>query len=127
MKSRKINYILVLILTLFTGINSVLAADVNCAELFGSKNNPSSIRYMVNEILLYPKIIVPILVIVLGMIDFAKAAIASKPDEMKKAQSDFVKRLIAGVVVFFVPVIIDILMGFADLVWAGLGYTSCGL
>ena len=127
MKCKKYNYILVLILTLFTGINSVLAADINCAELFGSKSDPSSIRYMVNEILLYPKIIVPILIIVLGMLDFAKAAIASKQDEMKKAQSDFVKRVIAGVVVFFVPVIIDILMGFADIVWAGLGYTSCGI
>lgn len=127
MKYKKYNYILVLILTIFFKINLVLADTVDCTALFGDKNDPNSIRYLINEILQYPKIIVPILIIVLGMLDFAKAAIASKDDEIKKAQSTFIKRLIAGVVVFLVPIIIDILMGFADIVWAGLGYTSCGL
>lgn len=127
MKCKKYSYILILIITMFIGTNIVFAADMNCTELFGSKGDPNSIRYLVNEILKYPKIIAPILIIVLGSLDFAKAAIASKEDEMRKAQSTFVKRVIAGVVVFLVPIIIDILMGFADIVWAGLGYTSCGL
>lgn len=101
--------------------------NVNCNELFGNKNDPDSLRYLINEILMYPKIIAPILLILFGTLDFAKAAIASKTDEMKKAQSKFVKRIIAAVGIFFVPLLIDIIMELADLVWAGTGLSSCGL
>lgn len=100
--------------------------DINCNGLFGSKNDPDSLRNLIDEILAYPRIIVPALVIVLGMIDLAKAVIASKEDEMKKAQSTFVKRLIIGVAFFFIPVFVDIMMWLADIVWNGM-YTSCGL
>lgn len=97
-------------------------SDMN--ELFGSKDDPDSIRYMVNEVLTYVRIIVPILIILLGTIDFAKAVIAGKEDNMKKAQSDFIKRLIAGVIVFLVPTLVDIIMGLADIVWNG-EYIHC--
>jgi len=97
-------------------------ADMN--TIFGDKDNPESIRYIINQILGYIRIIVPILIILLGTLDFAKAVLAGKEDNMKKAQSTFVKRLIAGVAVFFVPVIVDIIMDLADIVWAG-EYTHC--
>ena len=100
---------------------------VTCDELFGSKNDPNSIKYMINEILQYPRIIVPILVIIFGIIDFGKAVIASKEDEMKKAQSTFIRRVIIGVAIFFVPALVNIIMSLADIVWEGLGYTTCGL
>ena len=104
-------------------------------ELFGEKNDDGetydpnkdeapSIRYIINQILGYIRIIVPILIILLGTLDFAKAVLAGKEDNLKKAQSTFVKRLIAGVAVFFVPVIVDIIMDLADIVWAG-EYTHC--
>lgn len=102
-------------------------ADVTCGDLFGDKNDPESIRYLVDEILQYVRIIVPILVIVFGIIDFAKAVIASKEDEMKKAQSTFIKRLIIGVAFFFIPIFVDIIMDLADIVWEGLGYTTCDI
>lgn len=95
--------------------------------IFGSKTDPSSISYMVNEALKYIRIIVPILIILLGTLDFAKAVLAGKADEMKKAQSTFVKRLIAGVAVFFVPILVNIIMDLADIVWAGEGYSICPL
>lgn len=100
-----------------------------CAEyetIFGDKNNPESIRYMINEMLTYIRIIVPILIILLGTIDFAKAVMGGKEDVMKKAQSDFVKRIIAGVAVFLVPTLVDIIMQLADIVWAG-EYIHCNL
>lgn len=146
MKYKKYSYILVLVLMLIVGINSINALEkkfiVNdkiinassnliqfvesseCVNLFGEKNNPNSIRGLVNDVLKYPKIIVPILVIVLGMLDFGKAVIASKEDEMKKAQSTFIKRVVIGVAVFFVPTILDIIMYFTDTF---LGMTTCGL
>lgn len=141
MKYKKFNYIFIFVLMLMVGINKIYAVekesiinlgsnliqfaeDSQCVNLFGEKDNPDSIRGLVNDVLTYPKIIVPILIIVLGMLDFGKAVIASKADEMKKAQSTFIKRLIIGVAVFFVPTILDIIMYFTDTM---LGLTTCGL
>lgn len=106
--------------------NLINILDVDCKGIFGDKNNPDSLSNLINEILQYPKIIVPILVIVLGILDLGKAVIAGKEDEMKKAQKTFVKRLILGVVFFFIPVIVNIIMWLADIVWNGM-YTSCRL
>lgn len=103
---------------------NILAID--CNGLFGNKNDPKSLRYLIDEILQYPRIIVPIIVIVLGIVDLAKAVIASKEDEMKKAQTTFIKRVIIGVAFFLVPVFIDIIMWLADIVWNGM-YPTCGL
>lgn len=121
MKYKKYSYLLVLILMLLVGINGVYAESSDCVAIFGPKNDPDSIRSLINEILMYPKIIVPILVIGLGTLDLAKAVIASKEDEMKKAQTTFIKRLIIGVVIFFVPTIIDLLMFIVDTVLGPTG------
>ena len=103
---------------------------VGCNDLFGPKKGEvgyeNGLRSSVDEILGYVRIIVPILIILLGTIDLAKAVIASKEDEMKKAQNMFIKRLIIGLAVFFVPVFVDIIMDLAEIVWAG-DYTRCNL
>ena len=103
---------------------------ITCKGLFGPKKGEEGyeqgLRSLVDEILEYVRIIVPIIIILLGIIDFAKAVIASKEDEMKKAQTTFVKRLIVGIAVFFVPVIVDLIMDLADIVWNG-SYSSCDL
>ena len=85
------------------------------------------IKNMLNDILGYIRIIVPILIILLGSIDFAKAVIAGKEDNMKKAQSDFIKRVIAGVAVFLVPTLVDVIMWFAEIAWQGTSYVPCNL
>lgn len=51
---------------------------------------------------------IPLLLIVFGMIDLGKAVIASKEDEIKKAQGMLVKRAIYAVAVFFVVVIVTV-------------------
>ena len=89
--------------------------------------SPPSIAYLVNTVLQYVRVIVPILIIILGSLDFAKAVIAGKEDEMKKAQSTFIKRLVIGVAVFFVPALVNIIIYLADIVWEGLGYSTCTL
>ncbi|MBQ7140301.1 MAG: hypothetical protein IJO32_02215 [Bacilli bacterium] len=60
------------------------------------------------------QIAIPVLIIVMGTIDLVKAVVAQKPDEMKKAQSILIKRLIIGVVIFFVPMIVKFLIGMVD-------------
>ena len=54
---------------------------------------------------------VPILLIVFGTLDLAKAVIAGKEDEMKKAQSTLIRRAIYAVAVFLVVFLVQTVMG----------------
>lgn len=54
---------------------------------------------------------IPIVLILMGMIDLGKAVISSKEDEMKKAQSTLIKRVIYAVAVFLVVTIVSFAMG----------------
>ncbi len=51
---------------------------------------------------------IPIVLIVYGMIDLGKAVIASKEDEVKKAQSMLIKRAIYAAVCFFITTIVTV-------------------
>ena len=95
---------------------------MTCEELFDS-----SVIELINDILRYPRYIVPAIVIVLGTLDLFKAVIAGKEDEMKKAQKTFIKRVIIGVCVFLVPLLINAIIWLANIAWQGLGYTTCSL
>ena len=79
------------------------------------------IIYIAN-IVKWVKYIIPVIVIVLGILDFIKAISADKEDEMKKAQGRFVKRLIAAALIFIIPFIIEFVLG-------KMGFTSngCGI
>ena len=91
-----------------------------------SEENPDNclitpeIQDMIDEILMYPRIIVPIILIVTGIYNFAKAAFANKEDEMKKYQKKFFKQLLIGVLVFLVPTLINIIIDLSQYVWDGL-------
>ena len=64
----------------------------------------------IRNIIKYMKYFLPVIVIVLGILDFIKAIASSSDDDMKKAQSKFVKRLIAAALVFLVPLIIGFVL-----------------
>lgn len=53
---------------------------------------------------------VPFMLILFGMIDLGKAVMSSKEDEMKKAQSTLMKRVIYAVAVFLVITIVTFVM-----------------
>lgn len=59
---------------------------------------------------------VPVLVVVLCSVDMGKAVMAQDEKGFKEAQSRTIKRLIIGAAIFFVPMLIDILLGFAGMV-----------
>ena len=54
---------------------------------------------------------IPIVLILFGAIDLGKAVIASKEDEMKKAQSTLIKRIVYAVVIFFLFAIVSLVIG----------------
>lgn len=56
------------------------------------------------------KVIVPIILIVIGMIDLAKAVTEKSEDKIKEAQQKLIKRAIAAVLVFLVVSLVGVLM-----------------
>ena len=60
------------------------------------------------------RILVPIALIVLGSIDIGKAVIAGDEKKIKEAQKPFVKRIIAAVIVFLIPWLVDVVMNLID-------------
>ncbi len=54
---------------------------------------------------------VPVLVVLFGTIDFVKAVISGKEDEIKKNTATFVKRLITGLIVFFILAFAKFIIG----------------
>lgn len=71
-----------------------------CAETAG-------VFQFVGYLVTVVKIVVPVVLIILGVIKMAKAILAEKDDEIKSAAISLVKRFIAGVLIFFVPAIVN--------------------
>lgn len=90
----------------------------DCNDLLGD-----ALISEINSYLLYIKVAVPIIIIVMGSIDFGTAFIASDEDKMKKAQKKFIMRLIIGMVIFFIPTLIDFLLTTANDIWKIFGGT----
>ncbi len=65
----------------------------------------------VGYILLIFKIIIPIIIIIYGMIDFGKAVVAEKDDDIKKSAKSLGRRAIAGIIIFFIPTIVTWVFG----------------
>lgn len=65
------------------------------------------------EIFTIIMIIAPIMVIIFGTIDFAKATLASDESAIKKAGINFGKRALAAIILFLLPTIVNIILGIA--------------
>lgn len=89
--------------------NSILSAE--CSILDGGMYE--LLQYLIKVVM----IVVPILVVVLVIVDLVKAVTAGKEDEMKAAQAKAIKRIIIGLVIFFIPLLVDVVLkiaGFAS-------------
>ena len=53
----------------------------------------------------------PAVVLALCTVDIAKAVIAQDDNAIKKAQNNAIKRIIAGVIMFFIPVLLNLILG----------------
>lgn len=108
-KNRYKSYKLLTILTFFMFF---IGYKLGYADTLDCSNMPRTMAF-IQEVLSWVKIVIPVLLILLGTIDFVKAIVAKDDDQMKKAQSDFVKRLIIGVTIFFVPMILRFILNIA--------------
>lgn len=89
--------------------------------------NPEILRvfFFFNLILNIVKIVVPIGLIVMGLIDFSRALTSNDESTQKKSTKLFIKRVIMAVLVFFVPWIVEtLIIGLGNLA-DGVNFTDC--
>ena len=92
-------------------------AEIENVTLNGSSCNVSDkIWLWIANIFKWVKYFAPVLVIVLGILDFIKAIASQSDDEMKKVQGRFVKRLIAAALLFVIPFLIEFALNAFHLV-----------
>ena len=64
---------------------------------------------LVGVILTIFKIAIPVIIIAIGMVDLGRAAVSSKPEEIKKQATSLLWRFVGGVFIFFLPSLIMLL------------------
>lgn len=100
-----------LFLVLFCITGSVHAAEetINCgADIIGI---PVGTVRILNNAYNLLKIGTPLILVVMGIVDFARAVIGSNEDDIKKKQRKFIKRIAAAVLVFLSLAIVQWVFG----------------
>ncbi len=87
---------------------NLLAAvsDIDC----GGVKIPGGVAGLVRTVIFIIQVVVPVLLILWGMLDFAKGIIGADEDKIKAGQKKFIQRLIAAIVVFLVVVVVQLVI-----------------
>ena len=101
-------FLLCLSVTVVHAQNIVFVANI--ANFCNEEKAQNALRF-VGYLLLVVKILVPILLIVFGVVDYFKAVVSSDADAIGKSTKSFIMRVIAGVVIFLIPTIINFVFG----------------
>ena len=68
----------------------------------------AEIWQIVGWFLFVVKIVIPIILIILGMLDLGKAVVASDDKAIQKSAKSFLMRVIAAVAVFLIPTVVGL-------------------
>ena len=94
----------------------------DCDGLIGPK-----IKEIINEILMYVKILIPVLLIGFGVADFVRAMFSSDEQAMAKAKNKFIKRLVMAAIIFIIPAIINLIFNSINGIWAHINNEACNI
>ena len=97
--------------------------DEECRTIFGEPNDPEkeSPAYWFKWVLNAMKYVAIAALIIMSILDFMKALTSNDKDAVKKASSTTVKRFIYCVLIFFVPMIVNMIMHLLG------AYGTCGV
>lgn len=112
-----------------SSINSALV--VTPVDICSEDSDSLRAFQIVGYLIIVVKIVVPLILIVLGSIDFAKAAISGDESSTKKAAVNFGMRVLTGIVIFYIPTVLDFFLslvsGVSDTMAQYQNCTSCVL
>jgi len=120
---KSIKYILYSLILFIYSINLVYADTVTEVAVCDSPGVLRTLKILGILVVLI-KIIVPLLLIIMSIIDFGKSAIAGNAEDIKKNTTTFFKRCVAGAIILILPTFINYI--FDNLVDRDTGkYTTC--
>ncbi len=88
----------------------IMPMENNCESYLGDPDIDSTPAYWLQRILDIMKYAAIIALFVFVTLDFMKAIVANDKDAIKKAGSKAIKRFIYCVLIFFLPIIVELLM-----------------
>jgi len=96
---------------------------VSCGGMTFDAILPNLVSYAVTAI----KIIIPVVLVVLGMLDMGKAVIGNDEKAMKENQNKLIKRCVYAVLIFLIVAIVQAVFGVLDQASTDgtSGATSC--
>lgn len=101
----------------------MLADSFNLGEF--CKGSAGLLQF-VGYIITIVKIAIPILIIAFGLLDFGKAVVGSKDELIKKSAISLLRRVVAGIVIFFLPtLVLTIFDTIDDYKNNGSSFTNC--
>lgn len=68
----------------------------------------------IGEIIHVIRLVIPVIIVIFGTFDLGRSVIAGEDKEIKKSQKMFIKRLVYGVLIFFLPVLIKAVFSLFD-------------
>lgn len=126
---KKKSLILIVLLAFIINFNVVSAANSFSSETIsacGFDYMPSKLPNFTSGLYNIVKLLVPIILIIMGMIDFTKAMMASDENKMKDSQKKFINRLIAGVIIFLIMAVVQFVFKQIDTTTDYKnGFTNC--
>ena len=90
----------------------VLADPLDTVSCGNSIEFPAAIPRVVHLVVEFSKYGIPVVLIIYGMIDFFKATVSQKAEDMTKFKSKFIKRVIIAVIIFCSVAIIQLFFAF---------------
>jgi len=114
MKNKKIYIFTFSIVMLLISCSIVMAENINYNNICGD-DRILNLMQIIGWIINIVKIIVPLIIIILGMVDFGKAVIASDDKAINKSTYSLIRRLVAGLIIFFIPTIVFALLNLTEV------------
>lgn len=102
-----------------TALKLISKNKVYCSNI---TDIPMKIPELTSMIFNIVQVAVPVILVIMGSIDLFKGITSGKEDEMKKGRQMFIKRLIVGVVIFFIVIIVKFVI--SVVAEAGLNGTA---
>lgn len=89
-------------------MNGFQMLDLDKSICNGSMKN---IWSLIGTVIFWIQIAVPVLIILLGTIDLAKAVLSGDEKKIKENLNSFIRRVIYGAAIFFITLIVQIVFG----------------
>lgn len=92
------------------GVSWLTSSKVSCGTI---NNIPAKIPDITATIVNILQFAVPVILVIMGGFDLVKGVMSGKEDEIKKGQQSLIKRLLVGVIIFFIIALVKLLVGIA--------------